>query len=845
MQIFKAFVAACLLLSVSSNAQTPKKLSSTAIHHELEKLNFLGTALYLAAHPDDENTRLIAYLANNTKARTAYLSITRGDGGQNLIGSELRELLGVLRTQELLAARSIDGGEQRFTRANDFGYSKHPDETLKIWNKKQVLGDVIWTIRNLRPDIVINRFDHRRAGKTHGHHTSSAILSMEAFDLAASKDAYPEHLESTAVWQPKRLFYNTSWWRYGSKEAFDKVDKSNMLKMDVGVFYPTLGKSNNEIASLASSQHLCQGFGRVATRGSQEEYIELLKGDLPEDKTNIFDGINTTWSRVKGGKAVGEILYEIEKNFNFKNPSIHVPKLIEAYTLLQKIENKHWKNLKTKHLKEIILACSGLYLEANTSSSSATPGETLKVTIEALNRSNLPIKLNAVAITNTTSSLNSNLNLLENKKENLELELTIPQNFSNTTPYWLNKKGSLGMYEVSDNALIGKPETPAAFLANFRLDFNGTVIDFKKPITYHYSKPDKGELYEPFVVLPEVTASFKDDVILFANGSAKEVPLEIRAGKNDVSGKVSLKQPKGWSVSPATVDFTIAQKNDIKNIVFTVTPPKTENEGVISPSITVNGKNYSKKLVEINYDHIPKQSVLLPSETKIVRLNIKKSGTNIGYIVGAGDKVPESLEQIGYNVNSIDVASIQKGTLEKYDGIVLGIRAYNVVDELKFKQSYLLDYVKNGGNLIVQYNTAGRWRNQFENIAPYPISISRDRVTDENADVTIIAKNHSLVNFPNAITKTDFDGWVQERGLYFPNEWSKEFTPILSMNDKGETPKTGSLLVAPYGKGNYIYTGLSFFRELPAGVSGAYKLFANMLSIGKENLNKEDEIKGK
>jgi len=845
MQIFKAFVAACLLLSVSSNAQTPKKLSSTAIHHELEKLNFLGTALYLAAHPDDENTRLIAYLANNTKARTAYLSITRGDGGQNLIGSELRELLGVLRTQELLAARSIDGGEQRFTRANDFGYSKHPDETLKIWNKKQVLGDVIWTIRNLRPDIIINRFDHRRAGKTHGHHTSSAILSMEAFDLAASKDAYPEHLESTAVWQPKRLFYNTSWWRYGSKEAFDKVDKSNMLKMDVGVFYPTLGKSNNEIASLASSQHLCQGFGRVATRGSQEEYIELLKGDLPEDKTNIFDGINTTWSRVKGGKAVGEILYEIEKNFNFKNPSIHVPKLIEAYTLLQKIENKHWKNLKTKHLKEIILACSGLYLEANTSSSSATPGETLKVTIEALNRSNLPIKLNTVAITNTTSSLNSNLNLLENKKENLELELTIPQNFSNTTPYWLNKKGSLGMYEVSDNALIGKPETPAAFLANFRLDFNGTVIDFKKPIAYHYSKPDKGELYEPFVVLPEVTASFKDDVILFANGSAKEVPLEIRAGKNDVSGKVSLKQPKGWSVSPATVDFTIAQKNDIKNIVFTVTPPKTENEGVISPSITVNGKNYSKKLVEINYDHIPKQSVLLPSETKIVRLNIKKSGTNIGYIVGAGDKVPESLEQIGYNVNSIDVASIQKGNLEKYDGIVLGIRAYNVVDELKFKQSYLLDYVKNGGNLIVQYNTSGRWRNQFENIAPYPISISRDRVTDENADVTIIAKNHSLVNFPNAITKTDFDGWVQERGLYFPNEWSKEFTPILSMNDKGETPKTGSLLVAPYGKGNYIYTGLSFFRELPAGVSGAYKLFANMLSIGKENLNKEDEIKGK
>jgi LmbE family N-acetylglucosaminyl deacetylase len=845
MQSLKAFVTACLILCTSINAQTPKKLSSTAIHHELGKLNFLGTALYLAAHPDDENTRLISYLANNTKARTAYLSITRGDGGQNLIGSELRELLGVLRTQELLAARNVDGGEQKFTRANDFGYSKHPDETLEIWNKEQVLGDVIWTIRNLKPDVIINRFDHRRAGRTHGHHTSSAILSMEAFDLAGSKDAYTEHLESTEIWKPKRLFYNTSWWRYGSQEAFDKVDKSNMLKMDVGVYYSALGKSNNEIASLASSQHLCQGFGRISTRGSQDEYLELLKGDLPQEKTNIFDGINTTWSRIKGGKAVGKILYEIEKEFNFRNPSIHVPKLIEAYSLLQKVENEHWKDLKSEHLKEVILACSGLYLEANASSSSATPGETVKVKIEVLNRSNSAVKLNTVSIENTSSLLDSNLELLDNKKENLELELTIPQNFGNSAPYWLNEKGSLGMYKVSDNSLIGKPETPAAFLANFELNFNGTVIDFKKPIVYHYSKPDKGEIYEPFVILPEVTSSFRDDVILFADGKTKEITLEVRAGKNDVSGKVSLNHPNGWDVSPALVDFTIAQKNDIQNIVFTVTPPINESEGVISPSINISGKNYSKKLVEINYDHVPKQSVLLPSETKVVRLDIKKSGNNIGYIVGAGDKVPESLEQIGYNVQTIDVAAIQQGSLEKYDGIVLGIRAYNVVDELKFKQSYLLDYVKNGGNLIIQYNTAGRWRNQFENIAPYPISISRDRVTDENAEVTIIAKNHSLINFPNTITVKDFDGWVQERGLYFPNEWSKEFTPILSMNDKGETPKTGSILVAPYGKGNYIYTGLSFFRELPAGVSGAYKLFANMLSLGKENLQTEDEIKGK
>ncbi|GMN08687.1 hypothetical protein MTsPCn9_08570 [Croceitalea sp. MTPC9] len=841
----KAFVIACLLLCFNIKGQSPKKLSSAAIHHEIEKLNFLGAALYVAAHPDDENTRLISYLANHVKARTTYLSLTRGDGGQNLIGAELRELLGVLRTQELLAARRVDGGEQRFSRANDFGYSKHPDETLQIWNKEKVLGDVVWAIRTLKPDIIINRFDHRTPGSSHGHHTSSAMLSFEAFDMINNPNAYPEQLTSTKLWQPKRLYFNTNWWFYGSRENFEKADKSNMSKLDVGVYYPNLGISNNEIAALASSQHLCQGFGRISSRGTQEEYVEYLKGDIAKNKNDLFDGINTTWSRVSGGKAVGEILYEVENNFNFKNPSVHIPNLVEAYARLQKIEDEHWRNLKSKHLEEIILACAGIYLEANANSYSAVPGENVKVRIEALNRSNSSIKLKSVDIQGTGAVVNPNIDLQENKRENLELEFKVNENANTSNAYWLNEKGTLGMYSVKDDSLIGKPETPSAFIANFELDFGGTIIDFKKPVVHHYSKPDKGEIYEPFMVLPQVSASFKDDVLLFSDSNTKEIIVEIRAGKNDINGTVSLNHPKGWSVNPSSVDFSIKQKNDIQSVTFSLTPPEGESEGIISPSISIDEKIYTKKLVEINYDHVPKQSILLPSEAKVVRLDIKKSGNNIGYIVGAGDNVPESLQQIGYTVETIDVPSIQEGSLAKYDGVVLGIRAYNVIEELKFKQAYLLDYVKNGGNLIVQYNTAGRWRDQFKNIAPYPITISRDRVTDENAKVEILAKNHSLINFPNTITEKDFGGWVQERGLYFPNEWSKEFTPILSMNDKGENKKTGSLLVAQYGKGHYIYTGLSFFRELPAGVPGAYKLFANMLSIGKENLKAVNGAKGK
>ncbi|RDY61775.1 PIG-L family deacetylase [Flagellimonas nanhaiensis] len=843
MRYLWASILAAVMFSPYSWGQKPQKPSSAEIYHSLQKLNFLGTALYIAAHPDDENTRLISYLSNHDKARTIYLSLTRGDGGQNLIGSELRELLGVLRTQELLAARRTDGGEQRFTRANDFGYSKHPKETLKIWDKEKVLGDVVWAIRNLKPDIIINRFDHRTPGTTHGHHTSSAMLSVEAFDLSNKSDAYPEQLEFTSTWQPKRAFFNTSWWFYGSRENFEKADKSNLVKLDIGTYYPELGLSNNEIASIASSQHLCQGFGRLTTRGTQDEYVELLKGDLPTSN-NLFEGINTTWTRVTGGKVVGDILYDIEANFDFRDPSKHVPQLVKAYGLLQKVEDEHWKTLKSEELKSLILACSGLYLEASAQSGSTTPESTSKINVEVLNRSSQNITLKDIQLPGTTAKIHPNDPLGNNLKKNYELDFTVPINTSFSSPYWLNSPGTLGMYTVDDQQMIGKPETPSVFNAMFTLDFEGTEIEFEKPIVHRFSKPDKGELYEPFAVLPEATSKIDEKVLIFSNGDSKDIHVKIRAEKDSLSGTVVLNHPEGWEVSPRQITFFVPQKGQEQSVTFNVTPPNYESEGKISPVVTSGGKTFDKELVEINYDHVPKQSILLPSEAKVVRMDIQRSGEHIGYIMGAGDKVPESLEQIGYQVHTIDPNDIEKGSLDKYDAVVVGIRAYNVVESLKFKQPVLFDYVKNGGNMIVQYNTAGRWAKQFENIAPYDLTLSRDRVTDETAKVSIIANSHSLVNFPNAVKESDFDGWVQERGLYFPKEWAPEFTPVLSMSDEDEAPTEGSLLVAPHGKGYYIYTGLSFFRELPAGVSGAYKLFANMLSIGKNEVKTESNVKG-
>ena len=823
---------------LSTQAQQPKKPNSSDIFESIKKLNFLGSVLYIAAHPDDENTRLISYMSNNVKARTAYLSLTRGDGGQNLIGPELRELLGVIRTQELLAARRIDGGEQRFTRANDFGYSKHPDETLAIWNKKEVLSDVVLAIRQFKPDVIINRFDHRSPGSTHGHHTSSAMLSYEAFDLANDKNAFPEQVKQYGIWQPKREFFNTSWWFYGSQENFDKADKTNLLSVDTGVFFPSNGLSNPEIAALSRSSHKSQGFGSTGSRGEQIEYIELIKGDLPVDKSNIFDGIDTSWNRVKGGKEIGNILKEVETNYDFKNPSASIPQLLEAYKLIQNLEDQHWKAIKLEDIKNVIAACAGLYLEAVAETNQATANSSINLKIESINRSDYQITLNSYAI--NTLDVVKNIELKNNISYDFKDVLKIDSKQQPTTPYWLTKKGSLGMYTVDDKNLIGQPETPRNQLVTFNLTFGKTSISYSKPIVYKTNDDVKGEVYKPFEIIPEASAKVAEDVIIFENDKQKDIVVIVKAGRDNLEGFVQIAHPKDWNVYPEKQKVSITHKGEDQTLIFTVIPPKNQSEGLITPMVTVGNEVYTKKLVEINYDHIPFQTVLLPSESKVVRLDIKKRGENIGYIEGAGDVVPESLKQIGYNVAIIKPEEINAETLNRFDAIVVGIRAYNVVEALKYKQQLLFNFVEQGGNLIVQYNTSRE--TIVDELAPYKLELSRDRVTDENAEVRFLNPNHPLLNYPNKITEKDFEGWTQERGLYFPDQWSSEFTPLLSMNDKGETPKDGSLLVAKHGKGYYIYTGLSFFREFPEGVSGAYRLFANMLSIGKGNINTDKKL---
>ena len=818
-----------------------KRANAAEIFHDIEKLSVLGTALYVAAHPDDENTRFISYLANEKKVRTAYISLTRGDGGQNLIGPELKELLGVIRTQELLAARRTDGGEQFFSRANDFGYSKNPEETLEKWNEGEVLSDLVWTIRNFKPDIIINRFQADKERRTHGHHTASALLSVKAFDAARQEAAFSEQLRRTETWETKRLYFNTSWWFYGSREKFKEADKSNLLSVDLGSYYPTLGLSNSEIAARSRSMHKCQGFGSALTRGSTMEYLELLKGDMPEDMSDPFEGINTTWTRVKGGGPIGEIIRSIENDFSFKNPSASVPKLIEAYQMIQEIEDLHWKKIKSAEIQAIIKNCLGLYIDAVANQDAGSPGESVPVTLELINRSDLELVLNDITMLPSFRDSTIQLELVNNKDYKIKTLVKINANEGYSAPYWLKSKGTDGMYTVKEQSLIGKPETPRPIKVNFNLSIGGQKFDFRIPVDYKYTDPAKGEIYQPFEVLPPVFTKISERVIVFTDNEPKKVQVVVRAGTDKVKGMVRLDGSNGWKSDIDNATFDLTFKGEEKVFEFDVWPPEDQSEIQIKTHAIVGGKKYDHELIEISYDHIPNQKILRKAESKFVKINLKKRGELVGYIDGAGDAIPQSLMQMGYQIKYLSDADFTEEGLADCDAIVAGIRTYNTNKRLKVHQKALMNYVNNGGTYIVQYNTNRGLA--VEQIGPYELNISRDRVSVEEAEISFLQKDHPVMNSPNKISQMDFENWVQERGLYFADKWDTRYDAVLASNDPGENSRKGGLLVGKYGKGDFVYTGYSWFRQLPAGIPGAYRIFANLVSLSaKDKMIEESNI---
>jgi LmbE family N-acetylglucosaminyl deacetylase len=816
-------------------AQAPDNIGSAEIYLRLKKLNVLGSVLYIAAHPDDENPRLIAYMAKDRLYRTGYLSMTRGDGGQNLIGDEQGVELGLIRTQEMLAARRVDGAEQFFTRAFDFGFSKSTEETLKFWDKDKILSDVVWVIRRFQPDILITRFPpDSRAG--HGHHSASAVLAQEAFAAAADPLRYPEQFKyGVKPWKAKRILWNT--FNFGGNVNTTSEDQ---VKIDVGGFNAILGKSYGELAAESRTNHKSQGAALTPARGQSLEYFSMVAGDPAHG--DPMEGVAATWDRVEGGEKIKGMIDQLIKNYSLTDPEKTVPGLVHVYQEIARLKDGYWKAQKLKEAQELIGACGGLWLEASARNGYAVQGDAFPVTFVLNNRLNARASVQEIRLDGYDTVFKQELSA----DKNFTLSATIPVSLEHpiTQPYWLRDEMSRGSYNVRDQILIGDAQSKPAFEARFRLTIEGEDFVFTRPVRYKYTHPVKGELYEPVTVLPRITGEFDPELTVFSDGEEKsfEVQTSNHAAHDD-HPKLSVTPTAGVSVRQTPISGTdpgYSAKPTHKE--WTFYPPLSaldphngdEDEYWNSHSnllFSVNGKTDTvRQLKTISYDHIPRIDYFRPAREKFVYGFFKIAGKRIGYIEGAGDKVPQALEQMGYEVTLLKEKDIVAGILRQFDAIITGVRAYDIHDWLFGKYETLMDYVKGGGNLVVQYNRNNIGNNKVK-IGPYPFAISNIRVTDEEAKVNLVDTASQVLNYPNKITDFDFAGWIQERGIYFAGNIDPAYETPLSMKDPGEQEQKGSLIIAHYGRGTFEYTGLVFFRELPAGIPGAYRLFANIIGL--------------
>jgi len=797
-------------------------MNASEILQELRSLRETASVLYVAAHPDDENTRLIAFLAQGRGYRTGYLSLTRGDGGQNLIGTEFRESLGVIRTQELLAARRIDGGEQFFTRANDFGFSKDSRETLRIWNRDEVLADMVRVIRTFRPDVVITRFSPEPGG-THGHHTASAMLAVEAFELAADPNAFPGQAGDLEPWRARRVFWNV--FRWGAPAAGEPGD----LRLDVGGFNPLLGQSYGEIAARSRTMHKSQGFGTVGSRGTAWEVFRRLAGDPAA--TDIMDGVDSSWGRVRGGEPVGARVERIITDFEATGPVASVPALLELRKQMAALAADPLVAFKRRQLDRILQAALRLFVETIVRNAEAVPGEALELEHKAIVRAAFPVTWKSIRYPVSGDESAVDLALKPDLVATQNHARTLPGDTPPSQPYWLRAEGTDGMYAVGDPALIGQPESPPAIPVEHLFEVAGqTLVVAGEPVQV-IDDPVKGEIRERLVVIPPVTLALADELALVAPGKSREVIVEATAARAGLAGRLKLRVPAGWTATPAGHDFALKSPGERARVSFTVTAPREPGQGTITAAADIGGRSYGNRRIDIAYDHIPRVLLQPPAQASAIALDLQIRGRTVGYLPGAGDLVGECLARMGYAVTTLSGADLTEDRLGQFDAVVLGIRAFNTRTDLIAHLPALFGYAGAGGTVIVQYNTTAELKGST--LAPYPLRLSRERVTDEHSPVALLASGHPALTTPNRITTADFEGWVQERGLYFPDQWDERFTPLLSMHDPDEAPLQGSVLVAKHGEGWFVYTGLSWFRQLPAGVPGAYRLFANLVSLGK------------
>lgn len=806
------FFVALFIFATSSFGQS---LTSSERYHLLLQLRETKRVLYVAAHPDDENTRMIAYLANGEHAEVAYLSLTRGDGGQNLIGKELGIELGQIRTQELIKAREIDGGKQYFTRALDFGYSKDPSETLQNWDKEKVLSDVVWAIRSFQPDIIITRFN-TTPGITHGHHTTSAILAEEAFALSGDPKAFPEQLSYVKPWKAKRIFFNA----YNFRGEFEPEAGKRYHAMEVGGYNSLLGKSYHEFAAESRTMHKSQGFGSTAGNGKAKDYLEQVGGEPYVNSP--FEDVESRWSAVKGGLAIKAQLEELLlEKFNLVDTQKNLPALLAIRSNMLALDaSSPWIASKLAKLDQLIFSCLGLGMEFVTNKELGYPGEKIAAQLLLINPSQVPITEISFQLKDTYYQSKDTQG---DEDTNLPISLELAANEAYSQPYWLNEPLDGALFSIKSQRDIGLP-FKVKVGGDLSFVLGGHKFKVAVPLVYKFNDPIDGEVNQPFTIVPEVDLSLSKELVFLVPGADPTVTVTVNFRNQLLEGALEFEGLKANQFKVLKVEEFPAQKQ--RRYTVTFLQGKNGKQELGARFKTTSGQVFDQVIHRISYPHIPNLTYFSPAQIQLIQEDWKVSGGKIGYLEGAGDEVSDVLSSLGYQVQFLTEENLEVDQLNEFQAIVVGIRAYNTQEFLAGKQQILLDYVNSGGNLILQYNTSSPL--VTPNLGPYPFAIGRDRVTVEGSPVKADWE-HSLLRTPNRLEAVDFDGWVQERGLYFAAQIDERYQSPLTLQDPGEQPSKGGLIMAKVGAGTYVYTGLSFFRQLPAGVPGAIKLFINLI----------------
>ncbi|MFQ5689469.1 MAG: PIG-L family deacetylase [Gemmatimonadota bacterium] len=892
-RIFAALWMAGLALGASTAAagaqEVPGEAGVVAAGLLIRQLDGVKRVLMIGAHPDDEDTSLLAELARGWGARTAYLALTRGDGGQNLIGKELAEGLGLLRTGELLSARRLDGAEQYFSRAFDFGYSKTARETFRHWPRDSLLADVVRVIRSFRPQVIVSIFGGTpRDG--HGQHQVAGLLARDAFDAAGDSTRFPNQIrKGLAPWTPLKLYRRTF-----------RDPQAATLSIQTGARDPLLGRSHHQLAMAGRSRHRSQDFGVAQPAGAHFSRLRLLRTRVsaPPD-ASLFQGIDTTLSGMVPAEPVPasrrilsairryrEAVAEAALHLRALDPAAAAPALADALDALQ-VARRMTAGLgasgsglqdaldrKAGLAREALFATAGLTLELRADDEVVVPGQTFHVEAEVWNggplrfRAEVP-RLRAPdgwhvsqAIQTSKGPRSESEALLPGQLRKWRFEVTVGAAQPPSQPYFLRRPRHGDLYSWPDDpALRTRPLNPPLLSGWTALELErereppatastsdgaqgrssrpghlSPPMRLSRPVRYRGVDKARGEFWRPLRVAPPVSVTLSPRILVWPDGASGWRTLSVtlrNMAPKAVSGGLRLKVPSGWRTEPTEVAFQLPETSATASFSFRLRASGGAGaaEGRIRAVARLSdGRAVDEDFQTVDYPHIEPISYVRQARARLLPLPVRVTRRRVGYIMGSGDQVPEAIRQLGLAVSIIEPDDLEAGVFDRFDVIVLGVRAYEVRPELRAANRRLLDWVRRGGTLVVQYNKYEFVQGGF---APYPLAIHRpqDRVTDETAKVTLLEPSSPVLTVPNRISGRDFSGWVQERGLYFPGEWDSHYTPLLSMADPGEKPRRGSLLIAPLGDGLYVYTALAFFRQLPAGVPGAYRLFANLLSL--------------